>query len=237
MSEEIKRLVITDLTRFNNNFEVCTAGIDMDTGNCIRLWPYLKKTYCVAKNIEPGAIFSGIFSEREDRDGPHQEDMTYDNLKLIGKCETDEFKQALSYGMFNSIEEGFEINLSNGSRCIPYTQELKRSILSIKISPASINLIEDTRFDKYKLKFRVTDMTGRTFDNMPITDLGFFEYAKQNSEKIADINKFIHSQEEVILRVGLARRWKQPDTENDGYWIQVNGLYTFPDYLHEIRSY
>lgn len=237
MEKEINKIIITDLTRFNNDKEVCTAGIDMETGRCVRPWPYLQKDVCLKNKIEPGAILSGKFSPKDNLHFPHVEDMVYSDLMLDGVSETDDFKKALSYGMFDSIEEGFEIELPNGNRCIPYTHEVSRSIISINVKPDSINLVEDTRFGKYKLKFRVTDMSGRTFSNVPITDLGFFNYAKQNTDKITEINQLIHSQDEVILRVGLARRWKQPDTDNDGYWIQVNGIYTFPEYSHEIRSY
>jgi len=49
------------------------------------------------------------------------------------------------------------------------------------------------------------------------------------------VKNFISSQNEIYLRIGVGRRWKV--SERDGYWLQVNGIYTFPNFLEEIRTY
>jgi len=45
------------------------------------------------------------------------------------------------------------------------------------------------------------------------------------------INNFIRQQDTVYLRIGLGREYQ------GGFWLQVNGIYTFPNYDTEIRSY
>lgn len=73
---------------------------------------------------------------------------------------------------------------------------------------------------------------------MSITDLGFFEYAERHAEenKIEELNDFIHSQEELYIRLGLGRVHQTSDGRN-GFWLQVNGIYTFPEYNEDIRCY
>ena len=76
------------------------------------------------------------------------------------------------------------------------------------------------------------------FRYLPITDLGFYEYAQRlakNGAGLKKLNQYLEQQEEIFLRIGLSRIWKNNDRE--GYWIQVNGIYTFPEYMKEIRAY
>src|SRR5438874_2564067 len=103
------KIIITDLTRFNNNVEVCTAGTDMATGKCIRPMPYLKTAMCADLNILPGAILSGDFKPKKGLRGPHQEDAEYSTLEFVGPCTSDEFESALCAGLYKSVEDGFEI--------------------------------------------------------------------------------------------------------------------------------
>jgi hypothetical protein len=75
------------------------------------------------------------------------------------------------------------------------------------------------------------------FRYLSITDRGFYDYASKHQldGEIHRINAYLQSQEELYLRVGVGRQWKVGD--RDGYWLQVNGIYTFPDYLEEVRTY
>ena len=72
---------------------------------------------------------------------------------------------------------------------------------------------------------------------LSITDRGFFDYAQKHQAdgKLNELQRFIRSQNEVYLRIGVGRQFKSGD--RDGYWLQVNGIYTFPNFLDEIRSY
>ena len=72
---------------------------------------------------------------------------------------------------------------------------------------------------------------------MPLTDFGLNGFAESchNLKELKTLNDFIRSQAEIYLRIGLSTPWNNGTT--NGYWMQVNGLYTFPDYHHEIRNY
>jgi hypothetical protein len=90
-----------------------------------------------------------------------------------------------------------------------------------------------------KLRVCFADSTGRVFSRIPVTDLGVLNRLEADADLRAAlriINSHVARQDEVILRLGLTRRYQAND-ERDGYWIQVNGIYTFPDPYGEMRTY
>jgi hypothetical protein len=233
-----RQIIVTDLTRFSNKTIVCTAGIDSHTGECIRPMPYLKSTKCAELNILPGAILSGEFTPSSDRDGPHQEDCIYSKLSLEGACSSAEFKRALKRGLFDSIEEGFEISLEDRQKHIPFGHDVGRSIITISVSPEHIQIVED-EYNPGKIKLNFLDDSKREFRYIGITDLGFHDWAINHHARreLNMLNDLVNSQKEIYVRVGLSRRFTSPNDGRDGYWLQVNGIYTFPDYHRDIRSY
>lgn len=230
------KIIVTDLTRFSNENIVCTAGVDLDSGKCIRPMPYILKEDCYRLNILPGAILSGEFVPATNLTGPHQEDMNYTKLNFLGPGSSSDFRAALEVGLFNSIDEGFGINLSEKSKHIPLTHEINRSLITIKVNPKTIRVVEDF-YNKGKLKLNFLDNSGKWFNFISITDLGFHNYATKQykSNSLDSLNDFIHQQQDAYLRIGLGRPWNNGTIE--GYWIQVNGVYTFPLFLEELRSY
>lgn len=230
------KIIVTDLTRFKKQEIVCTAGIDIHTGKCIRPMPYLKASDCKRLNILPGAVLSGEFTPPQQLHGPHQEDMDYEGLKFEGPCTSDEFKGALESSLFPSVGAGFEIDLVESQKFVPIGHPVSRSIVTIKVDPGQLEVVEDA-FNPGKIKVIFTDQSGHRFRYLPITDLGFHLFAERHhkSNKLAELNAFISSQSLIYLRIGLGRRWNNGTM--DAYWIQANGIYTFPNYFTEIRSY
>lgn len=234
----MKKIIITDLTRFKTSDSVCTAGIDPVSGKCIRPWPYLKLNYCKSQNILPGAIIESEFVARKDIEPPHFEDMTYGKLNPRGPCSSDQFRGVLEKSLFDGIEDGFEIALEDKQKHIPFGENASRSIITILVDSASIEVVED-QYDETKAKLHFVDGSGKYFRYMPITDLGFHEYVQQcrkEKKSYSTLNNFISRQENVYLRIGLGRRYQDPKGR-DGFWIQVNGVYTFPEFFKELRCH
>jgi len=229
-------IIVTDLTRLHNPEIVCTAGIDEDSGECIRPMPYLKLSECQRLNVLPGAKLSGDFTPSPDRAGPHQEDYCCKNLKFLSPSSSSEFKNALRQGLYKSLEEGFEVTLNDNQKHIPVDQEVQRSIITVSTSPSEIKIIESSyKPGKIKLNFR--DLSGRKFRYISITDIGFHEYALQHHSRneLRKVNSMIKAQEEIYLRIGLSREYQPPNDARNGYWLQANGIYTFPDYNQGYR--
>lgn len=231
------RLIITDLTRFSRKDIVCTAGIDLKTGQCVRPMPYLQMTDCRKQEILPGVILEGRFTRPTKAVRPHTEDMQYDDLSFHGPCSSGEFHKILSASVSKSVQGGFNVHLESGQKHIPTEQAPNKSLLTIKVQSTNIEIVPND-YKPGELKINFVDSDKFNFRYLSITDLGFYEYAQRsakNSSGLKKVNQFLAQQKEIFLRVGLSRVWKNNDRE--GYWIQINGIYTFPKYMEEIRAY
>lgn len=231
------RIIITDLTRFSNPDIVCIAGICPKTNQCIRPLPYLEKSICKQLNIWPGAIIDGDFVPKQHCVAPHTEDYDYENLNYCGDCSSEDFRNILKRSEVASIQCGFSVQLDNGQKHIPINVKPNVSIITISLNPQNLEIVKDL-YKPNKLKVLFTDNDGQSYRYLGLTDLGFFLYAQKHSisGEILKLNAFIHAQEQLFIRVGLSREYTAPDGRR-GYWLQVNGIYTFPNYIHSLRCY
>ena len=232
-----RTIIVTDLTRFTNQEIVCTAGIDTTTGECIRPMPYLKSSECEKHKILPGAILTGDFTPLLNLSGPHREDHTHKNLKFEGPSTAAQFKKVLQASCFPSVEAGFEIEFPRNQKHLPVGHPVQRSIITIAVAPRIVVIIE-YYYKTGKIKLHFKDGSGRSFGFIGVTDLGFHDYALQHhaSNDLRAVNQLLQTQKEVFLRIGLSREYKSTDGRT-GYWLQANGIYTFPHYHQGIRSY
>ena len=232
----MQNIIVTDLTGLTHQQVVSTAGIDLMTGTCIRLVPYLTTSECKRFNIFPGVILSGEFTPVQNLIAPHYEDMFYKKLSNFGTCSSSDFKLALEAGLFDTVEKGFQIELVQNQKYIPVSHAVDRSIITIKTQPGRVEIVESA-YHPGKIKLNFVDNSDRAFKFMPLTDFGLNGFAESchNLKELKTLNDFIRSQAEIYLRIGLSTPWNNGTT--NGYWMQVNGLYTFPDYHHEIRNY
>lgn len=230
------QIIITDLTRFKNQDKVCTAGVTSD-GTVIRPMPYLSTERCRELDIHPGGILEGDL-KLSGSAAPHIEDATFSTLNFNGPCSTTAFRDVLEATLFPSMSEGFGVKVCPGQKCIPMESAPVRSLITIKVQPWSFSVVQNS-FDTSRLKAHFSDGAGTELSFVGVTDRGFYDFAQQHSSepsKISELNQFIQSQKELYLRLGLSREYKADDGRN-GYWIQLNGIYTFPDYLKYIRCY
>jgi hypothetical protein len=232
-----RTIIVTDLTRFNDPSPVCTAGIDPKTGECIRPMPYLKSGHCKRLRISPGAILVGDFVRLRNVIGPHQEDHSCNNLQFSGSSTSEQFKNVLLKSCFSSVEAGFEIKLPPQQKFLPAGHPVQRSIITIAVVPRDLEIVPN-KYKPGKIKLHFKDRSGRSFSFISVTDLGFHDHALKHHETndLLAVNQLLHSQKEVFLRIGLSREYKSPDGRT-GYWLQANGIYTFPHYHEGIRSY
>lgn len=230
------RYIVTDLTRFGYPEDVCTAVIDTATGKCLRPMPYLKSDTVKELNVHPGAILSGDITVNPAATNPHIEDASYVGLNYDGPASGDEFKDILDQSLSDSVASGFGVDFANGQKHIPFDEQPICSIITIKIPPAILNIHED-RYKPGRIKASFRDHERKAFGFLSITDRGFYDYAKKhhNDGQLSEVQRYILTQDEIYLRIGLSRRYKVSD--RDGYWLQVNGIYTFPSFYAEIRRY
>ena len=158
-------------------------------------------------------------------------------MKFLGPCSSEKFKRILKNTSFDSVEKGFGITLEAGQKHIPYVTPPDKSIIILPLNPNQFNIVEDN-YKPGKLRVIFTDQGEKHFSYLSITDLGFFEYAERarSRREIDNLNDSIHSQKELYIRLGLSRVYQNIDGRN-GFWLQVNGIYTFPEYNQKIRCY
>ncbi len=232
----MRKVIVTDLTRFANQKLVCTAMIDIESGECIRPMPYFSSQACAKYNIQPGAIFTGNFTFNDNAEKPHVEDATYSNLRFHGPSSSNDFRNILINSLSQSVSNGFNYVFDNNQKHIPIADKVDISIITIAVDPSNI-LIHEDKYKPGKIKLSFTDKIGHSFSYLSITDRGFHDYAMshQHDGTLELVQNFISRQNEVYLRLGLSRAFQISD--RNGYWLQVNGIYTFPDFNREIRSY
>ncbi len=230
------KYMVTDLTRFSKSDKVCTAVIDVETGVCLRPMPYFKSDNVKELNIQPGTILSGQIELTHRAVNPHIEDASYVDLKFECSASGASFKSILDQTLSDSISTGFGISFDKGQKHIPIGEIAKCSIVTIKVSPQALHIHED-QYKPGKIKASFTDSSCQEYRYLSITDRGFFDYAikHQADGQLAKVQRFILTQEEIYLRIGVGRQWKIG--ERDGFWLQVNGIYIFPKCFDEIRTY
>lgn len=230
-------IIITDLTRFRpGNSNVCIAGVGKD-GAVIRPMPYLTTKRCRKLDIHPGGILEGEFKSRNAA-APHVEDSSYWNLKFRGACSGAAFRDALERTLFPDMSSGFGVQIEARQKCIPIAAPAVRSLITIRVDPLSFSLVQDS-FHPERIKAHFSDNAGTELSFVSVTDRGFYDYAQQHRDDphaFHRIKRFVRNQQELYLRLGLSRAFQAKDGRH-GYWIQLNGIYTFPDKLEYIRRY
>lgn len=231
-------IIITDLTRFSNPDIVCIAGINPATNECVRpLYKsapsYVLLSKCKELNILPGNIIEGDFTKVASLLNPHSEDRNYTTLTRVGICSSEEFQKLLENDLVDSISRGFGYDFPEKGKVIPKNFAPTKSIITLKVKTKNIEIVKDG-FKEGNIRLNILDNDGKRFSFLSITDLGFYNYAMKHFYDVnfpTIVNDFIRKQESIYLRIGLGREYQ------DGFWLQINGIYTFPNYDTEIRSY
>ena len=231
----MKEIIITDLTRFKDVDHVCVAGLTLDGQVCIRPMkaktqgnshPYLTYEQCKSNGIFPGTVVKADFTASCGVHAPHVEDQHFRELKIIRRSTSDEFRDVLSNSACATPTRGFGVKVD--TKLIPFDGPVpQKSIVTLKISPQRFTISHD--YDK--LRANLVDSSGVSQKNLPVTDLRYVDFFKTHSNRqlaALKINSHFRSQSEIFVRIGLTRPYAAPDGRH-GYWLQINGIYSFPD--------
>ncbi|MRR49659.1 MAG: hypothetical protein EG825_01890 [Rhodocyclaceae bacterium] len=233
------KIVVTDLTRFSNKEILCMAGIALDgSERCVRpMRPkparnsYYEYETLRKHDVLPGTILSGTFTPIPGTSAPHTEDAHVDGMQKVGACSTSEFRDILEKTSVSTLSEGFGVAITD--KVIPLGETPKVSIVTLKIKPTQLVVTESYE----KIKGHVEDSGAGRLSWLSVTDLGFFDNVGTGKKiSVDDVNELMHRQDELFLRIGLSRPHKTDDGRN-GYWLQINGVYMFPNFSKIIRSY
>lgn len=241
------KIIITDLTRFKSPDKVCLAGINPDTGQCVRPMrqvgdklDYFKFESIKKYKVIPGSCLEGNFVPLPEPPRPHVEDCKVDGvISVVTSASASDFEAVLQRSSRTTIRSAFGA-VPNGRR---YALDAppSTSIVTLRIdSPRDqFRMIVDDKYGPPKFKAFVTDAEGFRLSFLPVTDLGFSDHIHsvlEEDPELKDLNMFLGSQNLLYLRLGLTRQWGAT-SENQGYWVQLNGIYSFPNFRRDLRVY
>lgn len=222
---------------------ICTAGVEPNSGKTIR--PLFSNSYddcyltlqeCRKQNIQLGSLVSFDLEKKVPIKLPHSEDhisKAKRNFQVIRLVEPDEFEGVLHSSTFNSVSAGFDNKIPTDEKFIPETDPSNKSLIAI--NPMSIQ-VQVSTYESNRLLVHFEDQE-RRYSYVKLTDIGLHNFYNQSSDKEQAIKKIedaISKQNRIYLRIGLGRVHQVGDGPR-AYYLQVNGIYTFPEYLVEAR--
>lgn len=234
-----KTIVITDLTQMPRGNEVCVVGIDPE-GRCIRpvceggfLKQHLRDTKQTVI-VRHGAKVEFDF-HRVDVVPPHIEDQGFDLDSIVnrGFCNDAEWQSILRNSSYTKVGDIFDSLLQDRGWVMPGAK-------TISIATLSRARIVDVELTPRSIKPRITfvDRSSCEFTR-PSSDLTLWDrcrsLVRRQGRSLVEVEKellsLLQSADRPYLRLGLARPWVQPGLIEKRCYLQVTGIYTFPDYL------
>jgi hypothetical protein len=222
---------------------VCIAGIN-ESGQCMRP---------VAEDRELGVPKDLLYSESRvivhpmakvefdfhpvRAEPPHIEDRGFDPNHIVSKgfCSSTEWESTLKNSSFETVDAIFDGLLEEHKWVKPGANTRSIATLS-RVTALNVQLPEWEGKLKYRLSFK--DNSGSTFD-CPVSDWTFQELCYKRIKRDSHIRQtvarelstLLNKADRVYLRLGLARPFKVSPTTELRCYLQVTGIYTFPDYL------
>jgi hypothetical protein len=234
------QVTITDLTRMSGS-RVCLAGYTLDQ-ICVRpvlRFGGLEESWLYQNGrimIRPFAVIRfNANTEESIQNPPHCEDRIISLLyHKVGQLDERQKQELLGEIVDEGVTQIFGAEIQSDMGYYIRAGEGTRSLGTVcaEITQVSYGPTEDGKWD-YRIQF--TDQMGDAY-RLKVTDLAlrmFFDYQRDhNNLSLAAIASGFRSainQAKVYLRIGLARPWKP--VHPDKCFLQVTGIYTFPDYL------
>jgi hypothetical protein len=167
---------------------------------------------------------------------PHSEDHHWrapDQSRLLRHADDETLQTALRGSKKRAVADIFEAELYDSRKVKPGTG--KHSLGTIKLRH-----IKDFRYktvvyegrEKSDARLYFSDESGNFFPAVIVKDLNvccyadyLHTYSRWSHEQISQFFFEKFQQADLWLRIGLAREW------NGWCFLQITGIYTFPDYL------
>jgi hypothetical protein len=233
-------IAITDLTRMREP-KVCIAGYAKD-GTCIRPvvpfrgipeW-FLRKNDCLI--IRPFAVVELDF-QRHMPEAPHTEDWEIDRFHrrlVTAQLPEEKKRRLLERTSSDSVPDIFGAEIHDDLGFYVQAGEGSRSLGTIQPAEITALVYEPQAGDKWDYRIVFKDQAGQTY-RLAITDLTYRHYLDYGRvqlnyplDELTSRLTRVFNQRTTFLRIGLARLWEKfPDR----CYLQVTGIYTFPDYL------
>ena len=229
-------LVITDLTRMQQG-HVCICGYDKEH-TCIR--PILQHGISEKSLVKDGMPFVFPFALVEfdflspRPEPPHTEDYFFISCSPALIQRVTNPQKVLDWSVFETVEDIFEQPVLTDTGFSVMDCQGPRSVGTIR--PKNIHKVSyDKGLEKGAWDFRLNfNDNSDNYYRLKITDLTWHYFSNSLRGQFPDpdalakeMTRLLHDRD-VYLRIGLSRGWKEYP---DRCFLQLNSIYTFPDYL------
>lgn len=208
---------------------MCTAGIDLDTGLCIR--PVLDRQLSIDLLSVHGGPFDigrivDLGPTRFVGKVPEVEDQLFDAAaaRHVGDMPDHEFWTLLERSAQEKLGAIFGPDLERvGSSCaVPETYGL-RSLGCYWASSARLFLEDRPSGRKIRFAFH----SGEYAFNVPVTDIRLYaaDHVTPSEETVEEVAAKIAPLPRVLVSVGLCRPFRKSTGEPARHWLQVNNIH------------
>ena len=238
------RILITDLTAMGGD-KVCIAGIDREW-NTIRpvfSWPDIPIRNDLYRGrqvaIRPGAVVRMQLEPLANPDAPHVEDHLWTGshrMRHAGILDNERWRNALQGLVERSARPLFGAELRALGRQrnrISLPGEATHSLATVRCARNLVFRLSEKDGGGFRYSLSFFDDKGEAYQNIPVTDLALRAWADdrlRQGDSPQSISAWLSGQlnaaQQVFLRLGLGREYEGK------HWLQVNGLYSFPDWLN-----
>ena len=218
--------VVTDLTLMGSG-NACLACLDEEQLFCVRPLfnpnMYNQITWYKQHGIYQGTRLDLTLLDRPSSN-PHSEDSTCTAVNVLEHIDDDAMQELLESSSYGAIDEGFGTSPIPGEKYFRHDCELPvRSIITLKVSSRNITLNQDS-YNDGRMKVTIIDDYGFTLSWLPVTDL---RYINITGDDFYELKSAAQRADCMYVRLGLTRCHCPPQTNHNGYWLQVNGLYIY----------
>jgi hypothetical protein len=230
------KIVITDLTRMYGG-RVCIAGYDGQRQASRPVVPggIPEAALCGPDGlpvIYPFALVSLVFLLPNPQP-PHTEDWTFDLTSVQFARTVQSRQEVLAWSLFAHVAAIFEQPIAADFGYYVMDCAGPRSLGTIQPKAIEKVAYEAGELGNWDYRLLFSDAAGASY-RLKITDFTWQTYRAHlrgqgaTPAEVAQTMTALLTTRQVYLRVGLARGWKKfPDR----CYLQLNAVYTFPDYL------
>jgi hypothetical protein len=225
------KLVINHLTRMQQGC-MCTAGIDLETGLCIR--PVLDRQM----KIDMLSVYGGPFDLGRIVDlgetrfvgkVPEVEDQLFDAAaaRHVGDLPEEEFQQLLERSAQTKLGAIFGPDLERVGQSCAVAETYGLRSLGCYWARSARLLLEDRSGGR---KIRFAFQGGEYEFNVPVTDIRLFaeDHVTPSPEAVDRVAAKVATLPRVLVSVGLSRPYRKSTGEPPRHWLQVNNIH-LPD--------
>lgn len=237
------RILITDLTAMGGD-RVCIAGIDQNLRN---IRPVLPRPGVLRSHLfhrgrvlfRPRAVLRLQLRPSGKEEMPHVEDHDWHDSGsllsmeyLMAESRWQRFLQKLAEDSPRPLFGAEMQSLGRQRNRIIRPGKAKHSLTTVRCGRKLTFRLREKKSGGLRHSLSFFDDRQTSYQNIPVTDLALRYWAiarfgqGDSLPSLSDwLTRQLNAAQHVYLRLGLGREYKGK------FWLQVNGVYSFPDWL------